>query len=105
MKQATPTLAPARGQHEIPIRRKKSVAARTRSGISSTGYHLFSSILAAIFLLPILSAVLNSIKSPAEANQQPPTWFPQSFSLANYAKLASYGDGIGVYLWNSIVLS
>jgi multiple sugar transport system permease protein len=105
MKQATSTLAPARVPGEIPIRRKKSVAARTRSGISSTGYHLFSSILAAIFLLPILSAVLNSIKSPEEANQQPPTWFPQSFSLDNYSKLASYGDGIGVYLWNSIVLS
>jgi len=105
MKQATSTLAPARVPGEIPISRKKSVAARTRSGISSTGYHLFSSILAAIFLLPILSAVLNSIKSPEEANQQPPTWFPQSFSLDNYSKLASYGDGIGVYLWNSIVLS
>lgn len=105
MKQATSTLAPAPVPGEIPIRRKKSVAARTRSGISSTGYHLFSSILAAIFLLPILSAVLNSIKSPEEANQQPPTWLPQSFSLDNYSKLASYGDGIGVYLWNSIVLS
>jgi multiple sugar transport system permease protein len=55
--------------------------------------------------MPILWATLNSIKSPAEANQQPPTWFPQSFSLDNYAKLATYGDGIGVYLWNSIVLS
>lgn len=105
MKRATSTLAPAPVPGEIPIRRKKSVAARTRSGISSTGYHLFSSILAAIFLLPILSAVLNSIKSPEEANQQPPTWLPQSFSLDNYSKLASYGDGIGVYLWNSIVLS
>jgi len=105
MNQATPTVAPARGEHKISVKRKKSVAARTRSAISGTGYHLFSGILAAIFLMPILWAVLNSIKSPEEANQQPPTWFPQSFSLDNYAKLATYGDGIGVYLWNSIVLS
>ncbi|MCU1551338.1 MAG: transporter permease [Glaciihabitans sp.] len=87
----------------IPKRRRKT--GRTRAFAAGVGYHLFSSILAAIFLLPILWAVLNSIKSPAEANQQPPTWFPQSFSLDNYAKLATYGDGIGVYLWNSIVLS
>jgi multiple sugar transport system permease protein len=89
----------------IPTHRRKTGRARTRSVVGGVGYHLFSSILAAIFLLPILWVVLNSIKSPAEANQQPPTWFPQSFSLANYAKLATYGDGIGLYLWNSIVLS
>ncbi len=89
----------------IPVHRRLAGQVRTRSIINGVGYHLFSSVLAAIFLLPILWAVLNSIKSPAEANQQPPTWFPQSFSLENYAKLATYGDGIGVYLWNSIALS
>jgi multiple sugar transport system permease protein len=82
-----------------------SAAKRARSAVTGTGYHLFSGLLAVAFLMPILWATLNSIKSPAEANQQPPTWFPQSFSLDNYAKLATYGDGIGVYLWNSIVLS
>lgn len=86
-------------------RRPRSLKATTKSAAAGGGYHLFSSILAALFLLPILWAVLNSIKSPAEANQQPPTWLPQSFSLANYAKLATYGSGIGVYLWNSISLS
>jgi multiple sugar transport system permease protein len=89
----------------IPLHRRKTGSARARSVVGGVGYHLFSSILAAIFLLPILWVILNSIKSSAEANKQPPTWFPQSFSLENYAKLATYGDGIGVYLWNSIVLS
>ncbi|KQO05435.1 ABC transporter permease [Agreia sp. Leaf244] len=73
--------------------------------MAGTGYHLFSAILASAFLLPIIGAVLNSVKSPAEANQQPPTWFPQTFSLGNYEKLSSYGEGIGVYLGNSVLIS
>jgi multiple sugar transport system permease protein len=73
--------------------------------VGGTGYHLFSGILAVVFLLPILWVTLNSFKTSAEANQATPTWFPQSFSLENYAKLATYGNGIGVYLWNSLFLS
>lgn len=78
---------------------------RARRAVAGTSYHLFSGILAAVFLLPIIWATLNSFKTPAEANAATPTWFPHSLSLANYAKLASYGNGIGVYLWNSLFLS
>lgn len=85
--------------------RTRPRAVRARRAVATGGFHLFSGIVALIFLLPLLWTLLNSIKSPAEANQQPPTWFPQSFSLDNYAKLAQFGDGIGVYLLNSIVLS
>lgn len=77
---------------------------RMRSAAATGGYHLFSGVLAAIFLMPLIWIALNSIKSTSEANQQPPTWFPQSFSLENYARLAEYGEGIGVYLMNSILL-
>ena len=78
---------------------------RARSAIAGTGYHLFSGVLAAIFLIPILWAVLNSLKPAAEANSSPPTLFPHSISFENYRKLATYGEGIGTYLWNSIGLS
>jgi multiple sugar transport system permease protein len=85
--------------------RRKPARQRAASAVAGTGYHLFSAILASLFLLPIIWATLNSVKSTQEANQQPPTWFPQSFSLDNYVKLAEYGEGIGVYLWNSLFLS
>jgi multiple sugar transport system permease protein len=70
-----------------------------------SGYHLFSGVLAALFLLPILWATLNSFKTTQEANAVPPTWFPQSWSLDNYAKLSHYGAGVGIYLWNSLSLA
>jgi len=78
---------------------------RAVRGATTSAYHLFSGTLAAIFLVPIIWVVLSSIKTPAEANQSPPTLLPQSFSLENYSKLAGYGNGIGVYLGNSVLLS
>jgi multiple sugar transport system permease protein len=85
-------------------KKRRPLVRRIRSAAATGGYHLFSGILAAVFLMPLIWVALNSIKSTAEANQQPPTWFPQSFSFDNYARLADYGEGIGVYLMNSIVL-
>ena len=85
--------------------RRKPFAVRARAAAGTTVFHAVGLILAGLFLAPLLLAGLNSIKSPAEANQQPPTWFPQSFSLQNYERLATFGEGIGLYLWNSVVLS
>lgn len=90
---------------DIPKRRRKTGLARTRAGVGSSAYHLFSGILSLIFLFPIIWAVLNSVKAPVEANSAPPTWFPQSFSLENYARLATTGEGLGTYLTNSLLLS
>lgn len=95
----TPSPSPQRTNH------RTGFSYRARRVSAGAGFHLFSGILAAVFLIPILWTVLNSVKSPEEANRQPPTWFPQSFSLANYAKLGTFGDGVGVYLWNSLFLS
>jgi multiple sugar transport system permease protein len=78
---------------------------RPRKIVQGTAYHLFSSVLAIVFLLPIVWVTLNSFKSSGEANQSPPTWFPQTWSLDNYLKLSDFGSGIGIYLWNSLSLS
>jgi multiple sugar transport system permease protein len=107
--QQTPPTTPAdvppqETERRRPPRRRLPVRMRASSAAATGGYHLLSGLLAAIFLLPLIWAALNSIKSTTEANQQPPTWFPQSFSLENYAKLASYGEGIGLYAFNSLVI-
>ena len=44
-----------------------------RRGIRTGMFHTSATILAAVFLFPLIWAVLNSVKSSDEANQQPPT--------------------------------
>jgi multiple sugar transport system permease protein len=90
-------LAPRRTvrRHGGPLQRATRTAA----------YHVFSAAVAIAFLFPLVWAALNSVKDRDEANRQPPTWFPHSFSLENYRNLQSFDQGIGVYLRNSIVVS
>jgi multiple sugar transport system permease protein len=79
--------------------------ATTRPVLRGSMFHTVSMVLAIAFLFPLLWALLNSLKGRDEANQQPPTWFPHSWSLDNYRGLASFGEGLGTYLFNSIALS
>jgi len=71
----------------------------------STLFHMVSMAIAIAFLFPLLWALLNSFKTREEANQQPPTWFPHSLSVANYRSLAGFDQGIGTYLVNSVLLA
>jgi len=79
-----------------PLSRRVAAAGRTSL------FHLVSSVLAVIFLFPLVWALLSSLKSPQDANAVPPTWLPDPVSLGNYQNLASYGEGIGAYGWNSL---
>jgi multiple sugar transport system permease protein len=54
-----------------------------------------------IMLFPLLVSVLASFKTPIEASSVPPTYFPRTFSLENYQRLASYEAGLLSYLTNS----
>jgi multiple sugar transport system permease protein len=76
-----------------------------RRALRGSTFHTVSMVLAIAFLFPLLWALLNSLKSRDEANRQPPTWFPHSWSLDNYRGLASFGEGLGTYLFNSVALS
>jgi multiple sugar transport system permease protein len=62
-------------------------------------------VIAAVFLFPLVWAVLTSLKPAAEASASPPTWLPSTLSVENYRKLAGFGAGIGRYLLNSIAVS
>src|SRR5450830_433210 len=52
-----------------------------RRAAASASFHIVSGALAIVFLFPLVWAVINSVKTPAEANQAPPTLIPKSFSL------------------------
>jgi multiple sugar transport system permease protein len=76
-----------------------------RRGARGGLFHALSAFLAAAFLFPLLWALLNSLKTKSEANQQPPSWFPHSLSLDNYRNLATFDQGVTTYLINSVVVS
>ena len=58
-------------------------------------------LLLLMFLFPIAWSALTSLETSAEAMASPPVYWPSRFSLENYRKLAEYGQGIRLYLWNS----
>lgn len=87
----------------VSHRRRASHTARAVVG--GAAYHGVSIVLSVAFLFPLVWALLNSLKSPDEANRQPPTWWPHSWSLANYRGLESYGAGIWTYVLNSAAVS
>lgn len=86
-------------------RRPRSGRVATTAALTSTGFHVLSVVLSVLFLFPLVWAMLNSVKSRAEANQQPPTWLPHELSIANYRGLATYGEGLGTYAFNSVAIS
>ena len=83
----------------------RSARTTLRSGTASVSFHLLSGLLAVAFMFPLVWAVMNSLKSPAEANQAPPTLYPHRISLGNFQTLMNYGSGLPVYFWNSVLVS
>lgn len=61
--------------------------------------------LAIVFLSPMLWAAIVSFMPAAQAAKGPPPFLPETIDTGNYAALASYGEGIGNYVWNSVVVS
>lgn len=95
------------GRPDVPRtpKRARPWPVRLRSGAATTAFHAVAAVIATLFLAPLLLMVANSVKTSEEANAQPPTLLPRSVSTDNYAKLATFGEGIATYAWNSIVLS
>lgn len=104
-------MATVAADHDTPVRASRpSGPVRARHGsrwaaLGGGAYHTLSTLLALAFLFPLVWALLNSVKPQAEANEQPPTWFPHSLSLQNYLNLTDFGEGIATYALNSVVVS
>lgn len=58
-------------------------------------------LLALVMILPLLAAVLASIKPAAEAAAIPPTYLPHGLSADSYVNLWAYQAGLPTYLFNS----
>ncbi len=69
-----------------------------------TEYLLSALCVAVIFIMlwPLVMSFLASVKPAAEASSVPPHYLPQALSLENYRDVASYHQGVWVYVRNSL---
>ncbi len=77
---------------------------RKKRWISRTTYYVSSSILALIFVFPLVWSALASVKTEQEANTAPLS-FPSHIIGDNYQALMNYGDGLPLYLQNTLVVA
>src|SRR5579859_6846770 len=68
-------------------------------------YYVVCSVLALLFVFPILWTVITAFKPSIEASASPPTFLPSHLSFENFKALGNYGDNFGVYVWNSVVVA
>lgn len=68
-------------------------------------YYAVGSVLAIVFLFPLAWMLLSTFKTSTEAAKSPPTFWPSHFSLSSYTMLFNYGDGIGLHIGNSILVT
>lgn len=66
---------------------------------------VLGTVIALLFAAPLASAVLNSVKTPGEANASPPTYLPHSVSFDNYRTLLDYGSGLWTYILNTLIVA
>ena len=79
---------------------------RERSLAGLAAEHGTGLFLSAIFIAPIVWAVLSTFKPPMEARQPPlPPWPTTGFSVQNYATLDSFGAGLWHSAQNSIYVA
>jgi multiple sugar transport system permease protein len=66
---------------------------------------LLALLIGVLFVSPLISVALSSLKTPREAEQTPPTYFPSQISVENYTSLQIGGAGVAQYLSNSLVVT
>jgi len=87
----------------IPAAAEPSSGHRRSKLLGAGAFYLVGAILAAIFLFPLIWAILTSLKPAAEIVSTPPTWLPKALTVKNYVGLNHVGSGIFRYVSNSVI--
>ena len=80
-------------------------ARQNREYLRRGAFYFVCTALAAVFLAPLLWAILTSIKPGAETTSVPPTFLPSRITLENYTNLNRVGSGIVRHVGNSVLVS
>jgi multiple sugar transport system permease protein len=67
--------------------------------LGNSAFYGSSVVLAVLFLSPLVWSLFTSVYGSRATDGG------GGFGLANYGRLVEYGEGLGVYLWNSIVIA
>ena len=81
----------------------KAHAARARRITGTVLLYIVLALGALIFFMPFYWVVIASLKTPAELRAIPPTWWPQTFTLANYPEV--WSGEFARYFLNSFIYS
>jgi multiple sugar transport system permease protein len=76
-----------------------STSMRRRRRLGDVGFYSSSSVLAVIFLTPLVWAFVSSFTGARASDGA------GAVGLANYGRLLEYGEGLATYTWNSVVIS
>jgi multiple sugar transport system permease protein len=77
--------------------------ARIQNFVGRTVVYLLLGIAAIIFALPFYWVLIASFKTAAELRELPPTWWPTTFTLANYGEV--WSATFARYFVNSFIYS
>jgi multiple sugar transport system permease protein len=90
--------------HDPPLAGHRSPGSPGRRPAPWTWY-VVAACIALLFASPLLFGFLDSLKSPAEAVQIPPSYLPHHPTLGNYTSLNVGGLGIDRFFLNSVTVS
>jgi multiple sugar transport system permease protein len=90
--------------HDPPLEGHRSPGSPGRRPAPWTWY-VVAACIALLFASPLLFGFLDSLKSPAEAVQIPPSYLPHHPTLGNYTSLNVGGLGIDRFFLNSVTVS
>ena len=69
-------------------------------------FHVTATLVAALFLAPLVWVVLASFRTPAESTQPPlPPWPTEGFSISSYERLENFGQSVLHYSGNSLFVA
>lgn len=83
----------------LRTRRATPSRMRTRRVASSSAFYTTSLVLAVLFISPIVWSFVTSVTGPRATDGA------GGVGIENYRRLIEYGEGLGVYVWNSTVVT
>ena len=78
---------------------------RPRRRPRSLAWYVLATLLALLFLLPLVLLLLTVFKTPSQAAATPPSYLPHHLSIGSFRSLFGSGVNLAPYVLNSLTVS